>query len=629
MPVKISIGLSDEELLAQLAKQKTSWEKNEKAADDFGKSAAKAERAAVSHGKNLVKQHRSAEQALKDRVAAVDAAAKKGEISDEQRKTTIAGIIRKYREAGEAAKAAEDKAAETALKSTKAYKEKAASIDRGRTKVKQLAESTQTLAQKNRALKKDIVAAYKAGEVSVDEMKTSIRELNRQHAETKKGNPFGGDALASVKSYALGVASVGTAIAVVKRAFESYQAEVQKGRDQTIGLRDTRTSLLQVSDESNFAQRLGRSDQAAAKFGVERDKAAVALFDSISNEVEQDFERILRADRVIPADIGAKFVGEFRKVFAKENLTADQSLNLGLSAAGTSKFNVQEIQPQIRTAAQGSALLPGVEASDVAAFVSVLGSQFGDRTGTYVRSLQANAGAELIAQRDALKALESSTGKGVELKRKTAQENIAILSKSLPDLVGELSRNKDLRGKITGGNKEVLTALTVAIKNLDKIREVDATIERDTKLAGTDQSLISKRLRAFFSDPKLALDFKNAQEKVGREISAEESFSAKKATVEIRSNKAANQLNEGNAGFIERAVVGTFVGAANLIQSATGLGLDADTKRQADAAAERVDALVAGTNKTNELLEKMAGQDNNLANRPGDPSGLSRPGEDR
>ena len=99
MPVKISIGLSDEQLLAQLAKQKTSWEKNEKAADDFGKSAAKAERAAVSHGKNLVKQHRSAEQALKDRVAAVDAAAKKGEISDEQRKTTIAGIIRKYREA--------------------------------------------------------------------------------------------------------------------------------------------------------------------------------------------------------------------------------------------------------------------------------------------------------------------------------------------------------------------------------------------------------------------------------------------------------------------------------------------------------------------------------------------------
>ena len=606
MPVKIIVGLSDEQLLAQLAKQKASWEKNEKAADDFGKSAAKAERAAVAHGRNLVKQHRSAEQALKDRVAALNLAAKKGEITDKQRKDTIAAVLQKHREAGEAA-------AEAARKGTDAYKREAAEIEKGKQKTKQLVDATKTLSQKNRELKLSIVAAYKAGEVSVDDMKTSIRELNKRQEDTKKSSPFGGNAIDQVKSYALGVASVGTAISLVKRVFQDYQQEVQKGRDSTIGLRDTRTSLLQVSDGTNFNQRLGKVDSAAGKFGVDRDKAAQALFDSISNEVEGDFERILRADRVIPADVGAKFVGEFRKVFAKENLTADQSLNLGLSAAGTSKFNVQEIQPQIRTAAQGSSLLPGVEASDVAAFVSVLGSQFGDRTGTFIRSLQATAGAQLIKQQEALEGAEGAD-------RQKIERNIAILSGSLPDLVEGLSENKELRGDITGGNKEVLTALTVAIKNLDKIRAVDATIERDTKLAGTADSLISKRLDAFFKDPKLALDFANKQAEVRREVAAENNFSARAATLQLRTNESNELLNNRDAGFVERAVVGGFVGIANTIQSTTGLGLAADTENAAERAAEQVTELINEQKKQNAILGEINQRNQN---RP-----LTRPGED-
>ena len=606
MPVKIIVGLSDEQLLAQLAKQKASWEKNEKAADDFGKSAAKAERAAVAHGRNLVKQHRSAEQALKDRVAALNLAAKKGEITDKQRKDTIAAVLQKHREAGEAA-------AEAARKGTDAYKREAAEIEKGKQKTKQLVDATKTLSQKNRELKLSIVAAYKAGEVSVDDMKTSIRELNKRQEDTKKSSPFGGNAIDQVKSYALGVASVGTAISLVKRVFQDYQQEVQKGRDSTIGLRDTRTSLLQVSDGTNFNQRLGKVDSAAGKFGVDRDKAAQALFDSISNEVEGDFERILRADRVIPADVGAKFVGEFRKVFAKENLTADQSLNLGLSAAGTSKFNVQEIQPQIRTAAQGSSLLPGVEASDVAAFVSVLGSQFGDRTGTFIRSLQATAGAQLIKQQEALEGAEGAD-------RQKIERNIAILSGSLPDLVEGLSENKELRGDITGGNKEVLTALTVAIKNLDKIRAVDATIERDTKLAGTADSLISKRLDAFFKNPKFALDFANKQAEVRREVAAENNFSARAATLQLRTNESNELLNNRDAGFVERAVVGGFVGIANTIQSTTGLGLAADTENAAERAAEQVTELINEQKKQNAILGEINQRNQN---RP-----LTRPGED-
>ena len=327
-------------------------------------------------------------------------------------------------------------------------------------------------------------------------MKTSIRELNRQHAETKKGNPFSGSALAGIKSYALGVASVGTAIAVVKSAFEAYQAEVEKGKDETIRQRDSRRNLLQVSDETNFKARLKRVDAAAVEFGVTREAAAATLFDAISNDAEADFETILQADRVIPAKTGAKFAGEFRQLFPEEKLTASQALNLGLSAASQSAFNAQELQPQIAKAAQGSKLLPGVESSDVAAVVSVLAAQLKEQTGTTIKTLQANAGAELIKQKGKL---DTETDAGA---RKKIQRDIDTLSGSLPNVIAGISKNKELRESIVGGNIELLTAVTVAGKSIDKINAVDKRVERDVSQAGTGKSLIRRRLGAFFSDPE-------------------------------------------------------------------------------------------------------------------------------
>ena len=422
-----------------------------------------------------------------------------------------------------------------------------------------------------------------------------------------------------MSSYAAGVASVGAAIGLVRRAFQLYQEEVQRGRDQTIGQREVRTSLLQVSDESNFSDRLDRVDQSAINNGVSREKAAQALFDSISNEVESDFERILRADRVIPADIGAKFVGEFRKVFAKENLTADQSLNLGLAAAGTSKFNVQEIQPQIRTAAQGSALLPGVEASDVAAFVSVLGSQFGERSGTFVRSLQANAGAELINRQNELEETKDP------IRRAELQEDIKLLSGSLTDIISNLTKDKDLRESITGGNKEVLTAFTVASQQLQNIIRVDKKIEEETAKAGTEDSLISKRLRAFFNDPKLAADFTAKQSEVRRDVAAEDQFSATQATVETRVNNA-NAAVTQDGSLAERAVIGAFTSIDKLASSTIFAGSPGQQKdldrslnrnspnaqpqqRAGEESKKQTDALnkqLESQKRTEKHLEKMA-----------------------
>ena len=594
MAVKILVGMDNSDVQKELDKTKTGWKENEKAADDFAKAVDKGEKRMIAYGKNLVKQNRTAEKALKDRIDAVRAAARAGEISAAEEKRTVDELKRKHEEAGR-------KAVEAAERGTLAYKEKQRQVQLGKKEVERITRATQTLEQRYDELRVAITQAWKAGEISTDDYRQSLKQLDVEQAKVKKGRLFGNEMLGQVSSYAAGVVSVSTAIAAVQKAFSNYVEEVKKGRDETVSLRNVRTSLIQVSDETNFSQRLRAVDDAAIQFGVKRDKSAEALFDAISNEVEADFKDILRADRIIPSDIGAKFVGEFRKVFESENLTANQALNLGLAAAGTSKFNVQEIQPQIRTAAQGSALLPGVEASDVAAFVSVLGSQFGDRTGTYVRAIQANIGAELINQQDALKAATTDE------ERSIAQKNISLLSGSLPDIVQGLKENKELRDKITAGNKEVLTGFTVAAERLNQIRSVDQTIEQEVKKAGTSDSLISKRLRAFFSDATLALDFQNQVQETSRAVSAERRFSAGEAIRQARTNELNAKLNSSGAGFIERAVSTGILGVGNFVQSATGLGESADVKAQSKRALEQVETMINQGARTNELLEQMAG----------------------
>ena len=125
MAVKIVVGLSDEQMLAQLAKQKASHGRKTKTRlTTSARLLQKLRSKRCGYGKSLVKQNRDAEQALKDRVAAVEAAAKKGEITEQERKRTVGELLRKHREAGEAAQ-------EAARKGTDAYKKEAAA-DRSR-----------------------------------------------------------------------------------------------------------------------------------------------------------------------------------------------------------------------------------------------------------------------------------------------------------------------------------------------------------------------------------------------------------------------------------------------------------------------------------------------------------------
>ncbi|QEG23893.1 hypothetical protein [Mariniblastus fucicola] len=563
MTAKIKFTLDDDEVQRKLAEERKLVEANEKSIKGVVDATLKLEKTQLRQAKNVLRNQRSQKQILRERIKALRTLGQTDAESAKMARDGIRKLVATERE--RLANLAEVKRT-----STDAYKAEQAEIKKGVAESKRLVAATQSLADKHRELRAALKAAFDSGKIGAKDYKQSLHALDAEQKNVRDGNPFGSKALASVASYAAGVLSVTSAVSAVRRAYQEFREEQKKGRDQTVSLRESRTSLLQVSDETNFQSRSQRVDEAAVKYATERSKVGQVLFDAISNEVEKDFETILRADRVIPANIGSKLVGEFRKVFAKENLTANQALNLGLAASGTSKFNVQEIQPQIRTAAQGSALLPGVKAADVASFVSVLGAQFGDRTGTYVRTLQANLGAELINQRNALG--EAKTPQD----RAAVQKNIDTLSQSLPQIVQSLSTadNKELREKITGGNKEVLTAFTVATQRLGNINKVNRTIVSETRKAGTDDSLISRRLNAYFSVDRSAADFKATSDRIAREIAAENAYSTGESRRASARDRVEAEATKGGAGPLGRFAVNRLVGAVEVAKDfdVSGLG---------------------------------------------------------
>lgn len=625
MSAKIKLTMDDAEVQKSLDEQRKKNESVETSYVAVAKQILKNEKQAVNAGKRIIKSQRDEKQILADKIKQLRTLGQ----TDKSQKSAANAAIKKLIGSERERQAAIE---ETERTGTEAYQALQTQISKGVAKTKELIAAEKTLDSKYDELKGSITAAFRAGKIGADEHKTSLKLLAAEQTKLKsgqdrlkKGNPFGGEVLGQVKSYAAGVLSVTAAITAVRTAYQEFQAEVQRGRDQTISSRDARTSLLQVSDESNFSDRLSRVDSASVKFGVDRNESAKVLFDAISNGVEKDFEDILRADRVIPAEIGAKFAGEFRKQFEKEGLTAAQSLNLALAAAGSSKFNVQEIQPQIRTAAAGAGNLPGVDSSDVAALVSQNAIEFGERTGNTIKGLLSNFGAKRLELLDA-----QADGKDSP----EVQKAIGILGQSAGNIIGELSKpeNRDLKNDIIGDNKQLLNAFSAAVKNLGKTITTDRTIEAEVKRAGTEDSLISKRLRAFFSDPRLKADVVAEQKKIQRDIDSESAFSEEKALIDSRRDEVQADINASDSSRLGKAARGFVVARILDLQEITGLGLKPDLDRQRRSAERGIDdaffngqkEAVSETRKQTKEVEKqtkaledIAKSNREIAKKPG------------
>jgi len=565
MSARIEVTMTDEQARRVMDNERQAWEKNTEAVKKLGSQVSKNERTQIRAANAIIKKQRSAKQVLDDNIKALQAYGATGREAAVKSATAIGRLKTAYKEQ-------EAAAVEAARKGTDAYKEQQRQVMRGVETTKRLKEANQTLDQKYRELRTSIRDAMRAGKIGADEARTAIKQLNEEQKKAKTTNPFGGKAVANIAQYAAGVGSVATAIRGVRAAYRLVQEEIDKGKSETEKLERSRGNIAQISGPENFQSRLATADAAAAKFGIDRSATAKALFDITSNrrlnetdkETKKSFQTAVEFDRVVPAEVAATFIGEFRKVFDRENLTARESVNLGLSAAANSAFNIQQLQPQLQTAGQGSLNLPGVTSSDVAALTASIAVITKERTGRTVQALQANFGAELIKQQDALKKAridfenaKTETERAAITERGTAAADaVKLLSSDLIPIIEGLSKeeNKGLRESIIGDNKKLLTNFQTAVSILSQVKAVDKNIERDVSRSGTDSDLLATKNRLLESDKIINAGIEVKKSEIARDISAEKFGSERGNKIQTDSNRLATQLNQDGSNIAQRGL---------------------------------------------------------------------------
>ena len=524
MGVKITIGMSDSQMLASLKKQRASWEKNTKATEAFTGATAKAEAQAVRYGKAVVKQNRTAEQVLRDRIAAVELAGEREGASAEEVRHTIDRLISKYRES-------ETAAIEAARKGTEAYKEEQREIGKGVAKVNELKAANQTLEAQYDEIKGTMKAAFNAGKISAKELETATGQLKREQIEAAKSQKkaFGQSAVDQISAYATGVISVGAAFGLARKAIAFYNEERERATGETDDLSDTRTALRQIS-KGDFDKLEQRADALATDkdLGITREEARKLIFAARSTGFEGEERTVAAADPVIPAEVGAAFAGEFRKFFSKEGLSIESAFNTALAGAAESQFNISQLLPQVRTAAQGA--IAGGESSDVVAATSVLADNFGKSVGDRIRAL------------------------GVKLATNDQTKGLNLI-----DAVKKLADDPELRKSIVKDSSELKAVVSKFIERGGTIQRADKRIEAEQRKVG-DAGLIGKAV-------KEATDTSTQSGRI--ESSRRERIAAEQSRRKAEEEKLSSGANQARAAR-EEAAEEALKNGQNAVQRAAG-----------------------------------------------------------
>lgn len=515
MAVKILIG-GEDTIPALLAKQKASWEKLEKSSDDFGKSVAKAERTAVSYGKSLVKQNRSAEQALKDRVSAVQLAAKKEEITQQEKVDTIRKLIAKHREEGEAAKAA-------ALKATDAYKRQATEIDAGVRKVGQLKKANKSLDKQYDDLRTSITAAFDAGKISADDYKTSLAQLDKEQKELGKNTGKSLNMKEQITSAIASIGVIGSAWRAVKMSVDEYNASKERAMNETERLAAVRQALGSLTDVP-FSKLESASDELATDptLGLTRVESRELTFAGESGGFDPRIPAEL--DAAFAVELGQQVAGGFRQQFARENLSEENAIDTVAIAAAKSLFKPAQFLPQVQKAAQGAEVL-NASSSDVSAVVATMVGIDGNETGTRLKSFQETVAAS------GLKEL-----KGLDL---------------IP-LIETLKDDAALRKKALGNNQLVNTFFKGASTRIDKFKEIDALIERaQTDKFSPVRDRVDEILDPTTTTGRIEISRRKSVAAEQSRLIAEENKFAKDGfnSLRIREEEATKQINQGGSSF--------------------------------------------------------------------------------
>lgn len=549
MTANIKLNMDDAEVQKSLDEQRKKNEAVEKSYVGVAKQILKNERQAVNAAKRIIKGQRDEKQILSDKIKALRTLGQTDSSQKQAANTAIKKLIAAEKERRQSIE-------ETESASTEAGQALRAQIDTGIRKTKELIAAEQTLDQKFDELRLSIKAAFDAGKIGPKEMEVAIASLNKKQTEAvaksreageANKKSFGSSAIQGIKTYAASFASIAGAIGIVTKAIQFFNEEKERALGTTDSLVDTRRSLRQIS-KGDFNELEQRADSLASNdaLGISREQARQLVFDARSTGFEGEEGIVAAADPVIEITDGAAFAGEFRKFFSQDSLSIEQSFNTALAGAAESQFNISQLLPQLRTAAQGA--LAGGESSDVVAATSVLASNFGRSTGDRLRAL----GTKIATNED------------------TAGLNLI-------DAVRKIQGDDQLRESIIKDSAELKAVFGRFSERLGEIVAADKRIEAEQQQSG-DGGLIQKAINeARDNDIEVARRINVASEQ-RRRIAEELVLSADAARgVAAQSDVVTDSFNRGDSG-VDRFVAATAseaarrVGASPEVVSAAGAG---------------------------------------------------------
>jgi hypothetical protein len=424
-----------------------------------------------------------------------------------------AEAIQKVREAQERAALAQEKAA---LESSDSYRKNQKEIENGIALVDRLRVANTSLEDKYKQMAIEVTKAHQAGKITAEQHDQAIDQLKREYDGLNKNQETMGQKLeSSFLSMVAGWGSVAVAVKLVTDAITFQNDQIQKGVDLVNKQDDPFKNLTTVSaDRLELTERIMQSERLQTTEGMDAARAANMVFAMDSEGIIGKNKTIQENDAAVALfgnlnrftnpETMVKVAGQMEKSFG---MGVEESINMTLKAAETSKMTPSEMANQLALASAGASQFTGADQRDVAvetaAIVSGLTGVHGNRAGDIAKSAMMKL-ATAFPDATPMEAAKLANQMDAEARREMFGED-----QQLTIFLSDIARGEERYAGLVGD------------------------VESATNLSGTAQSEIAKNLAVSDANPY------SAQLRMTNAAKAREELAAKRKAMVGLNNQAA------------------------------------------------------------------------------------------
>jgi hypothetical protein len=358
--------------------------------------AAKEQDAFAAGGKRLADQllrsNETLEESYERQKTQIKAAHEAGKIGAKEHESALSVLQARH----EQAKEAEEKAAR---ESTEAHKRNQREIESGINLVDRLRVANTSLEDKYKQMAVEVTKAHQAGKITAEQHDRAIDQLKQEYdGLTKNQDTMGRKFEESALSMIAGWGSIAMAVKIATDAITFQNEQIQKGIDLVKKQDDPFKNLTTVSaDRLELTERIMQSENLQTNEGMDAARAANMVF-ALDSEGIIGKNKTIRENDAAVALFGnlnrftnpetmVQVAGQMEKSFG---MGVEESINLTLKAAETSKMTPSEMANQLAMASAGAAQFTGADqrnvAIETAAIVSGLTGVHGNRAGDIAKS---------------------------------------------------------------------------------------------------------------------------------------------------------------------------------------------------------------------------------------------------